>query len=413
MVKAVVAFAGNRDAYQLPLALHEAGLLQGLVTDIYWPLDRKWFGRLVEPWRADTGRLPHALESRYCANLPSQQVKISPLAFIGFGLSLLYSNQKLGNFRNDTLSRKSASLVRSSDAALFSYSYYAFESFQAQASPHRFLFQVHPHPQTTRQILQEELELTPAGAASLKIEPDLALAKPDFNKLAAEPHLANGWVVASHFTAQTLIENGIASDKIHIVPYGVDSGRFPPRTAGPPTNQPLTIIFAGSMIQRKGLSYALEAARLLKTKHIRLVLAGRGFCDTQLINQYKELPLEIKVGLPQKEFVQQIQQSDIMLFPSLVEGFAHVLLETMACGLPIIATPHTCAPDLIADGQQGFIVPIRNAQAIAEKLEWCLQNRSKVSEMGFAAAKQASQFTWERFRAGIRAAYLQMLNATE
>ena len=413
MIKAVVAFAGNRDAYQLPLALYEGGLLEALVTDIYWPLDRKWFERLVQAWRDDTGRLPHALESRYCLNLGSHKVKISTLAFMGFGLSLLYSNQQLANFRNEALSRKSAKVAKASDSALFSYSYYAFEAFQRQESRYRFLFQIHPHPISTRRILQEELELTPAGAASLKAEPDLALAKADFDKLAAEPHLANGWVVASHFTAQTLIENGIARDKIYVVPYGVDPGRFPPRTSCPPTNQPLTIIFAGSMIQRKGLSYALEAIRLLKTKHIRVILAGRGFCDTHLLNQYKDLPLEIKIGLPQKEFVQQIHQSDIMLFPSLVEGFAHVLLETMACGLPILATPHTCAPDLIEDGRQGFIVPIRNAQAIAEKLQWCLENRSTVTEMGLAAAAQAQLFSWERFRAGVRSAYQQMLTVAE
>lgn len=413
MTKAVVAFSGNRDAYQLPLALHEGGLLEALVTDVYWPLDRGWFQLLVRPWRDDTGRLPHALESRYCANLGSQKVSIATLALLGWGVNLLYSNHRLNGLKDQALSHKLGQLAKRKEAALFSYSYYAFEAFQDRNKPYRFLFQIHPHPLSTRRILQEELELTPAGAASLKREPDLALPKADFDKLTTEPHLANGWVVASHFTAQTLVENGIAKDKIHIVPYGVDPDRFPARASHPPTDQPLTIIFAGGLIQRKGLSYALEAIRLLKTKHIRVILAGRGFCDTHLINQYNDLALEIKIGLPQKEFVQQIQQSDIMLFPSLVEGFAHILLETMACGLPIIATPHTCAPDLIEDGRQGFIVPIRNAEAIAEKLEWCLENRSIVIEMGLAATAQAQLFSWQRFRADIRSAYQQMLTAAE
>jgi glycosyltransferase involved in cell wall biosynthesis len=81
----------------------------------------------------------------------------------------------------------------------------------------------------------------------------------------------------------------------------------------------------------------------------------------------------------------------------------------MACGLPVIATPHTCAPDLIEDGRHGFIVGIRDAAAIANRIEWGIDHRSELAEMGMAAATEARRFTWEKFRAGIRDAYREMI----
>ena len=66
---------------------------------------------------------------------------------------------------------------------------------------------------------------------------------------------------------------------------------------------------------------------------------------------------------------------DVFVFPSLFEGFGLVLLEAMAMGLPMITTAHTAGPDLLEDGKEGFIVPIRSAEAIAEKLTWLSAHR--------------------------------------
>jgi glycosyltransferase involved in cell wall biosynthesis len=163
------------------------------------------------------------------------------------------------------------------------------------------------------------------------------------------------------------------------------------------------------MIQRKGLSYLLEAIRLLKTDRIRLLLCGRGHVDRQLLAEYDDLAIEIKTGLPRGQLVHNIHMGDIFVLPSLVEGFGHVILENMACGLPVMATDHTCAPDIIREGQHGFLVPIQSAEALAERLDWGMRNRTELAEMGRAAAVRAREFTWEKFRAGIVDAYKSML----
>jgi glycosyltransferase involved in cell wall biosynthesis len=276
--------------------------------------------------------------------------------------------------------------------------------------PHRLLFQLHPHPLSVRAILQEELARMPQARASLMAEHELSLSQTELDDFADEPRLANGWVVASQFTAQTLIEHGIPAERVHIVPYGVDCQVFEKRQAAPADDQPFTILFVGSLSQRKGLAYLLDAARLLKSKKLRVLLCGRGTVDAELLAGYSaDLDLEIKIGLSRSDLVRQMHTADVFVLPSLVEGFAHVILEAMAVGLPVIATPHTCAPDLVEDNRQGFIVPIRNAEAIAERLDWGLMHRSELAGMGESAALQAQAFTWERFRLGIRQAYTTMV----
>jgi glycosyltransferase involved in cell wall biosynthesis len=416
--RAVVALAGARDHYQLPLGLEEGDLLETLVTDLYWPTDQKWFA----PAKA---LLPErALEGRVCAGLPSSRVRTAPGAFAA--AAMLQASRRLGAFnrlpsavhrlnrtKDRLLGQTAGQLAARSHAALFCYSYYAYHAFHSQknANEHRFLFQVHPHPQAVRQILLEELEAVPQARESLEREYELGLPEEDLAHLTMEPLLANGWVVASSYTAQTLAAYGIPRERVYVVPYGVDHRLFANRTAAPRPTTPFTVVFAGSMVQRKGLAYLLEAIRLLGARRIRVVLCGRGFVDASLLAEYDDLTLQIRQSLPGAELVRQMQSSDVFVLPSLAEGFGHVILEAMSCGVPVIATQHTCAPDVMLDGQQGFIVPIRDARAIAEKLAWGLDHRDELAAMGQAAAAQARRFTWARFRKGIRDAYTGMIAA--
>ena len=192
------------------------------------------------------------------------------------------------------------------------------------------------------------------------------------------------------------------------MPYGVDTSAFTKRTNHPNFSKQFRILFIGSLIQRKGLSYLLDAVKQLNGRNIEVVLCGRGTVDTNLIEHYKELNIEVKIGLPRDQLVDLIHGCDVFVLPSLIEGFAHVIVEAMACGLPIITTENTCGPDVISEGEHGFIVPIRDATAIAQKLAWGIDNRDDLAAMGDAAARQAQLFTWERFRAGVRDAYQQM-----
>ena len=90
---------------------------------------------------------------------------------------------------------------------------------------------------------------------------------------------------------------------------------------------------------------------------------------------------------------------DVFVFPSLAEGFGMVITEALSQGLPVITTPNTCGPDVISEGVDGFIVPIRNPEAIVEKIEILLRDRDRLAAMSAAARVKARQLTWESYRA--------------
>lgn len=401
--KAVVTHAGRRDGYQLALALDEGGLLESLITDFYWNPSVYSALKRVLPGRG--------IPERYCPGLDWRRVR-SPfkavLADVGAKLGELNDSHQTKDFALGSAARRRAIATGS---ALFSYSYYASSAFRRDDTEldHRFLFQLHPHPLSVRAILAEEMERTPAARESLAMESEMSLPEEAFAQMAQEANLANGWAAASRYTAQTLADHGIPADKIHVVPYGVDLQSFSPRERPPANTEPFTIIYVGSLIQRKGLSYLLDTVRALKSNNIRLLLRGRGGVDRELLKSYSDVDFDLKLGLPLVELVRDIQRSDVFVLPSLTEGFAQVILEAMACGVPVITTANTCAPDVLVEGSQGFIVPIRDPGAIEEKLVWGLENRSALAAMGQQAARQAGIFTLERFRSEIRAAYKEMV----
>lgn len=406
--QAVVALAGARDHYQLPLALDEAGLLHSLVTDVYWPADQRWFARSAG------ALLPRrVIAARYCAGLDSRRVRVSAGAWTAAAVMKAARTLRLNRYKDVALSRKARRVALREGAALFCYSYYASAAFNASTArpAHRFLFQLHPHPQAVRDLLLEEIRRVPQAKASLLAEYELGLSEAEFAALASEPRLANGWVAASRFTAQTLSDQGIPAAQVHVIPYGVDPITFTSRLTPPAADQPFTVVYVGSLSQRKGLTYLLDAVRLLKSKRLRVRLCGRGVVDTRLLAAYADIAVEAKIGLSHSALIRELHSADVFALPSLAEGFGHVILEAMSCGLPVITTPHTCGPDVIESGKHGWIVPIRDSQAIAERLAEGMANRAALAAMGEAAAVRARQFTWERFRAGVRAAYQTMVTA--
>jgi len=87
------------------------------------------------------------------------------------------------------------------------------------------------------------------------------------------------------------------------------------------------------------------------------------------------------------------QQADIFVFPSIEEGSALVTDEAMACGLPVVTTPN--AGSVVRDGVEGFIVSIRDPDALAERIDQLRSDADLRREMGYAARTRATQFTWE------------------
>ncbi len=382
--KAVTCHAGARDAYQLSIALEKAGLLECLVTDLFLPA---FIGKKVQKKFTD--------ELYY------------------FKVKKCFNNIIRQNFFRQTytitdkiLTNRALKEAIKSEANLFLYSYTALDAFdyikQHHLSNKCFLFQLHPHPLSIRSLLIEELSLVPNAKESLLKEPEMSLNEMQIKQLSDESLLADHVIVASTFTKKTLVENNVSPEKVTIIPYGVDAKKFSLKQSYDQKNGKIKLVFVGQMIQRKGLGYLFEALKLLNSKNIELTLIGRGVIDFSLINDYKKyININVKINLTHTELVTELHLHDILVFPSIVEGFGHVILEAMSVGLPVLCTPNTAGPDVFVNGTEGVIVPIRNAEAIAEKIEYFIHHKKELASMGVSAGQTARLFTWEKFRDSI------------
>jgi glycosyltransferase involved in cell wall biosynthesis len=412
--RVVVVHSGARDAYQTARALADADLLQTLVTDLFWPVSSRWI-RAIAPILPAQVRA--TLERRSDPGLPVSRV--STCAISGLA-TLLLDKAPWAPFRwrraitrrtDNVLGRKAGRVARDAAAGLLSYSYYGHAAFTNYGA-NGMLFQLHPHPASMRRILTAELERYPDCASSLRQEWELALPETDFFRLISETAMARHFIAASSFTRSTLIENGVPAGAIRVIPYGVDSVRFAPGPCRPSPGGKLRLLFVGRINQRKGIRDALEALRLLGSSQIELMICGRAVDDLKIFLPFGERVI-IRPDVSHEELVAAYRSAHLFVFPSLAEGFGHVLLESLACGLPILSTTRTAAPDLIEPGRQGFIVEPGQPEQLAARIEWALSHRRQLDEMRDEARYLAQEFTWERFRRGIVGAVRDALSVSQ
>jgi glycosyltransferase involved in cell wall biosynthesis len=405
----VVVHRSARDKYQVAQGLEEAGLLDCLVTDFYWPKNTWWahaVNRYAPPHLSSVllDRQNNAVaqsKTRQCpwSGLASIALNRLPkLPFSWRARSMRWSDHRLG--------RRAGKIASASGSTLLSYSYYGYSAFSASSpSVPKILFQLHPHPASVRSILRAELESYPECADSLNKEWELALSEKDFSRLVEEPAMAQRWIVASSFTRETLIQNGLDGSHIHVVPYGIDADEFTSAQTSSPDaslSGPLKVLFVGRLTQRKGIRYLLGALDRVNTRHIHLTVCGWAVDDLALLKRYGDR-ITVKASTTQEEIKRAYRQADIFILPSVAEGFGYVLLEAMAFGVPIIGTTRTAAPDLIRDGEEGLIVEPSSVDGIAAALDWAASHRTQVRAMGSAARDRVRRFSWRTFRQSVAA----------
>ncbi|WP_062387975.1 glycosyltransferase family 4 protein [Demequina iriomotensis] len=258
-----------------------------------------------------------------------------------------------------------------------------------------------------RRILGEEAERRPAWAstmAGLQDPPD-KLARKD-----REIELASTIVVASSFTRRTLeAAPGAHALDVSVIPYGVPE---PTREARTPSTGPLKVLYVGGLSQRKGISYLFDAVAALGGD-VALTVVGRP-ADAGNAALRTALARVTHIGsLPLTGVLALMRAHDVLVLPSLFEGFGLVLAEALSQGTPFIATDHTAGPELVGDrageGAPGWIVPIRDADAIASRLAALAQDRDLREASSAAALARAAELPWSVHRDALGAAVDQAL----
>lgn len=194
----------------------------------------------------------------------------------------------------------------------------------------------------------------------------------------AKPHLAereeaiyakaDAITVPSTVAKRSFLQKGVPEEKIHIIPYGVRLDRFV-RDGAPPADS-FEVLFAGQISLRKGIPYLLEAFARLNHPKKHLTVVGNVQDDLrELLGKFPQKNVTFTGSLPQTELARKMSASHLLVLPSVEEGLALVQGQAMACGCPVLATVATGAEDLFTDGVEGFIVPDRDVDALASRLQ--------------------------------------------
>lgn len=212
-----------------------------------------------------------------------------------------------------------------------------------------------------------------------------------------EIRLADVIVTNSNLTKQSYIDAGADAAKVIAVPLASPTALSTVSAANDP-NRPLKIVWAGNFTIGKGAHYFLEAWRKLDTK----CAANASVYGLVALPERAVRPLPDGIvfhgSVPQSELFAAFEAADVLVFPTLSDGFGLVVSEAFARGLPVIATDRAGAAQFIRQGENGFIIPSADAAALRDRLQWCLDNRQKLYAMRFAALETAKSWQWSDYR---------------
>ena len=214
-------------------------------------------------------------------------------------------------------------------------------------------------------------------------------------ELLAELPRAEFHVAQSAFAERSLIEHGVEPGRIFRMPLGVDAARFRP-AEGPRSPGPFRALFAGHMSVRKGVHHLLRAWQAAGLKDAELVFVGVAK-DKYILDLVARRPAGIRYQgfVPNARLHETYQSADAFVFPSLAEGGVYVIYEALACGLPCIVS--TNAGSAVRDGIEGFVVPVGDSAAIADRLQRLAEDDSLRRRMSLAARARAERFAWPEF----------------
>ena len=201
----------------------------------------------------------------------------------------------------------------------------------------------------------------------------------------------------SKLAFDSYLENGVSREKLFLSPLGVDLSYYKPQEiVSKVRSDNLVILFVGNINIEKGVHILIEAILVSGVSSCKLILNG-GVADyfkstlDRILESLNFIGVDVSIcsGDPLKNF----QKADLFVLPSLHEAFGLVVLEAMACGLPVIITDKVGALDYVVDGENGFVVSAGSVEQLADRIKFFDASRDKCitfGEKSFALIKHLS-----------------------
>lgn len=240
------------------------------------------------------------------------------------------------------------------------------------------------HPTSFHGFWQREIDIWSPGRK-------VNLPRWIFTRANREIERADVVLCASTYVRDTMLYNGVPESKLAVNPFGVDLETFVAREQVPAKPR---FLFVGSLTLRKGLQYLIPAFERLRAEFpdAELILCGTVYSPDfdRLFEKWRHLFTHHR-GLPHAELSSLMRSCTAFVFPSIEEGFARVIAEAMASGLPIIATHNSGATTVVEDGKEGIIVPTGSPDAVYQAMQQMIQRPDLCERMGKAAAARMAR----------------------
>lgn len=215
-------------------------------------------------------------------------------------------------------------------------------------------------------------------------------------------------ITNSTATLKACLDAGLNQQKLDIIPFGVDTSFYKPLNIVK-DEEIFQILSVGYLIERKGFKYLISAIKeVLKVKgNVKLKIVGSGPQEQQIKKHIADLNLEkyveIIANISDEELLKMYNSSDLFVLPSIIdsqgntEGLGVVLIEAMACGLPVIGSNIGGIPDIVHDGETGLLVPQKNVSELSKSIIKIIENpelSERIANKGYSMVK--ANFSWEK-----------------
>jgi glycosyltransferase involved in cell wall biosynthesis len=215
-------------------------------------------------------------------------------------------------------------------------------------------------------------------------------------------------ITNSSATLKGCLGVGLNHKKLDIIPFGVDTSFYKPLNMVK-DEKIFQILSVGYLIERKGFKYLISAVQDVLAAHdnVKLKIVGSGPQEQQIKNHITDLNLEkyveIIANISDEELLKMYNSSDLFVLPSIIdsqgntEGLGVVLIEAMACKLPVIGSNIGGIPDIINDNETGLLVPQRDVSELSKSIIKLIENpdlRERIANKGYNMIKD--NFSWEK-----------------
>lgn len=406
-MKIIVAHPGKQHSYRLASALKKSGDLLYYVTTLY---DKKasWLMELIKKFLSQDNQ--KRVNSRKNKDLCDNEVVVF-CQYAGFLEALMVRLDKFRNlyrriqkFDADIFGRKLAEFaIKEGADAVICYDSNATACFSYLKSHAPHIVRIMDVSIAARHYMKDiyDKEIVSSGCNDLFLENQYMWDEKRMLAMQQEINDTHYFLSASHFVEDSLIARGVKRELIKIVPYGanVESDIQKNKIED---GIPIEFLFVGQVIYRKGITYALEAVASFDGTKARLTVTGNVNRDSWFVERYLTYDNIRFTGSVTIDRMKQIyEQANVFILPSFAEGMAQVGIEALACGLPIICTYNSGVADLVKDGVNGFVIPVGDREALIQKMQWFIDNPSKILEMGKAAKNIAKAYSWGEYEKNV------------